>query len=174
MKYVLTIFYFCLLNLSVNAVPNPTTYGHQKVSATNTLTFDDFILSNNKDWAKKIGKKLSWKEKIALNILRKKVRKAAKADPAILNKSFQSEQKKFNINDFALLAGISSISSLILAGILGSGIFAFLSIIIAPIAVITGLIGLALNKPRRSKAIWGLVLGLLISGLWLWIYNTIG
>lgn len=164
------LFYFPII-ISLNAVnPNNVTYPSKVEGIKKTFTVKDFIYSNNKQWGTKVGRKLKWTEKIALNILRKRLKKEAKANPTILNNTLQIKEKKFNINDLALLAGLTSLSALFL-GMLGIGPLALLSLIIAPIAVFIGIAGLESGKSGKSKAIWGLVLGLLISGLWIWAYN---
>lgn len=164
------ILYFPLM-ITMHAVnPNNTFYSSKKEGIEKPFTIKDFVNSNNKQWSSKTGKKLKWTEKITLNILRKKLKKKAKSNPAILDTPFQIEEEAFNINDIALLAGLTSIGAIFLAmmGMIG---FVYLSLIAAPIAVFTGIIGLESKKPGKSKAIWGIVLGLLISGLWIWAYN---
>ena len=173
MKQLITTLLFGLFNFSnIYAIkPIKNIEIRQKKAVNSFYTVETFLSSTNKDWAVKTGQKLKWQEKVALNILRKRLRKKAKKNPTILKQTMSIEEKNFNANDLSLLTGIISISSVALLIIIPNGFLIALSLIAAGVAVIAGLIGLTSKQPRKTKSIIGILLGLGIGLLWYWAFT---
>ena len=143
------ILFCCLLLIgnNITAVPSVTT--SQKVESVFELSPKDIIQLNKVQLENRIGRKLSFKEKIALKLVKKKLKK---------RKDLTSEKayEQTRIHGLAVAGFVTGLVSIFFAGI----ILGVLSVVFS---------GIALGKIKQSPdtfsgkglAIAGLILGLI-------------
>lgn len=144
-----------LMSLSFNsfgAVATPSTIAKEKVkkeSVFKQISAEEIFTMPKKDIEAKIGRKLKFKEKLGLRIVRKAMKRTKKKTA----KTYSNEN----------LLGILSLSFGV-AGILalGGGLYGYLAALILGIAALTlGIISVRQGEPKRGLAIVGIVLGII-------------
>ena len=124
-------------------------------------------IPSKKDWEKKLGRKLNFKERLSLRLIQKKLKKQAAKQT--------SQQGKESRDRFAVIGFLSAMFSLFLIPILGIVAIDFLGALVAIsilgiVGIICSAIGMhktqglkGFRKKGRGYAIAGLIIGILVT-----------
>ena len=145
------------------------------VPALSQLTVDNFIQTKIRDMDDLLGRDFNWKEKLALRIVRKKLRKAVKKKPSLATHSFAPTAAMHESGIFAPQpdaegAKYSTLSILSFGAALLSGLLMFVSfgwvvLLMLLSALVTGILALVQirRQPEQYKgkgfAWFGIVFG---------------
>lgn len=140
-----------------------------KKQVENTISLVEFVETSNKELEKKLSVDLSWKEKLSLWLMKKKLKKTIKKNPALANQKIQLDQlrvqevnkKNEGLGVASFTLGVISILSLL------SPILLPLVLILAPLGLIFGIISIAkISKhPEKYKNLWAALTGTIICGI---------
>ena len=125
-------------------------------------------IPSKKDWEKKLGRKLNFKERLSLRLIQKKLKKQAAKQT--------SQQGKESIDRFAVIGFLSGMLSLFLTPIIGIvGIDSFVTLVVTIgilgiVGIVCSAIGMhktqglkGFRKKGRGYAIAGLIIGILLT-----------
>jgi hypothetical protein len=132
----------------MGAIYQPTDHHIEK-----TLTVEDLISTKNRNLEALLGVDLNWKQKLALGMVKRKLKKAVKKDPALAKRSFSdlaatlpadltvADERKTHPN--AVVSFVGSLAGLLILTTLGA-----LGFLVCIAALIFGF--LALSKIRKA------------------------
>ena len=167
MKKTLPLVGFLILFLSIpyfgNSVVVPSK-AEQPGASVNNLTATDLLTLDKKELESKIGRKLKFKEKLAIRIIKRKLKKQASK-----NANQQKTEPKAVLGFvFSTLGFIASLIALVSSGygVLFAVAFGILGLIFSAIGLRKTTKG---ESPKKGKglALAGMIIGIVVSGTWL-------
>jgi len=170
--YLSLVFIFLLLPVSSRGVPD--VYGSPSPPRLESLTLDQFVGFSNRDLQHTLGVDLNWKQKIALNSIRRKAKRHLRKYPEAQCQplgAFLGPQDEPIIERLSLLSFLLGVTSPLLIFLA----FAPVGFAFGALAIVFGILGLSkrkkdpdhYTKSSRAFAITGIVLGALLVGLFL-------
>lgn len=123
-----------------------------KKQVENTISLVEFVETSNKELEKKLSVNLSWKEKLSLWLMKKKLKKTIKKNPALANQKIQLDQLRVQEVDkitegWGIMSLIFGILSLL------SGLyFVFLAVpLLSLLGLIFGIVSVGQIKKYTEK-----------------------